>query len=600
MVEADSHVIMARMKRIAGWLGVALLIVLGPAAPTTTADPTGPGPSHPPPDHNDEALPPAVECRVIDLEMQPAGSLQIVAWIEDAEGHYVDTIYITSQTGSFGLGNRPGVMGMRSGPNWPYGPREDVFPVWAHRHGMQWKKVRFRNGDGNPGGALDCTDTTCKNDTDRNLSHRFDESSEEHHFSRPLKPSEPAWDVGSGASQAFTDKGTQAPGGPYDTEGPQLYSLYPPRDDLTYDPTRDLTDVLDYDNQNPFDAVSQATPIADVPYRYSWLIPPELYAATPTDYVMYVEVSKEFDDNDFFNADTLPTANSSGWTDYGLSYRGQPSVIYRVPFQIGPAESREMTAEIIGYGDPTGQDGEIRPATDGHMTMDAAGSGALRLSVVHDQITGETYQVRVDARFETDEVAPGAVGPIDVLDVTQRGATIELTAPGDDGMIGHAAGFDVRYRVGEEITYANFSSSPRAIPTPEPEQAGNRQPISIDGLLPATTYYVAVRAYDSCRNYGPIEVMQFTTEDRTGGEVDACFVATAAFGTPMANDVQLLRRFRDVALRSNVLGELAVETYYTFGPGLAAFIGDSDVLRTTARSALQPIIDRVRAKFPTE
>jgi len=49
-----------------------------------------------------------------------------------------------------------------------------------------------------------------------------------------------------------------------------------------------------------------------------------------------------------------------------------------------------------------------------------------------------------------------------------------------------------------------------------------------------------------------------------------------------------------------VLGELAVETYYTFGPGLAAFIGESDVLRTTARSALAPVIDRVKQSFPTE
>ena len=41
----------------------------------------------------------------------------------------------------------------------------------------------------------------------------------------------------------------------------------------------------------------------------------------------------------------------------------------------------------------------------------------------------------------------------------------------------------------------------------------------------------------------------------------------------MANDVGMLRQFRDrAACRSNVLGELAVETYYTFGPAVAAAI----------------------------
>ena len=66
----------------------------------------------------------------------------------------------------------------------------------------------------------------------------------------------------------------------------------------------------------------------------------------------------------------------------------------------------------------------------------------------------------------------------------------------------------------------------------------------------------------------------------------------------MANYVQTLRRFRDAALRSNVVGELAVETYYTFGPGLATFIGQSELLRSTARAALEPIVERVKAITP--
>ena len=584
---------MGRMKRI-GWLGVALLVLLlGPV----TADPPD---SYEPPPESGEALPPDVECRVVDLELQPTAGLQIVAWIEDPAGNFIDTIFITAQTGTYGLGNRPGVFGMKSGPNWPYGPREDVFPVWAHRHGMQWKKVRFRNGDGLAGGPIDCQDSTCKSDADRNLSHRFDESSPENHYSRPLKPDEAAWDVGSGASQAFTDKGTQAPGGPYDQnpDAPQLWSLYPPRADVVYHPPEDMPDVATYAEQNPFDAVSQATPIGNAPYRYSWLIPPDLYTSEPKDYVMFVEVSKEFDTNTYFNETTLLSATAAGWNEYGRAYRGQPSVVYRVPFQIGPDESRGLTAEIIGYGDPEGQDGEIRPPTDGRMTMDAPGSGALRLSIVNDQITGETYQVRVSARFETDAVAPGRVGPLSVADVSERAALIELTAPGDDEMVGRAAGFDVRYRVGEEITYANFSSSPRANPAPEPELPGTRQTVTIPGLLPDTTYYVAVRAYDSCRNYGPIEVTSLQTLPRVGGEVDACFVATAAYGSLMANDVQTLRRFRDVALRSNVVGELAVESYYTFGPGLATFVGDSELLRSTARALLEPIVERVKQVTP--
>jgi len=78
------------------------------------------------------------------------------------------------------------------------------------------------------------------------------------------------------------------------------------------------------------------------------------------------------------------------------------------------------------------------------------------------------------------------------------------------------------------------------------------------------------------------------------GEVDWCFVATAAYGSVMANDVEVLRRFRDMALATNALGELGVETYYTFGPALAGVIGESDLLRTTARDVLAPIVERVK------
>ena len=43
---------------------------------------------------------------------------------------------------------------------------------------------------------------------------------------------------------------------------------------------------------------------------------------------------------------------------------------------------------------------------------------------------------------------------------------------------------------------------------------------------------------------GPIAIYQLTTADRQSGTVDACFVATAAYGSVMANDVELLLTFQ--------------------------------------------------------
>jgi hypothetical protein len=120
------------------------------------------------------------------------------------------------------------------------------------------------------------------------------------------------------------------------------------------------------------------------------------------------------------------------------------------------------------------------------------------------------------------------------------------------------------------------------------------QQLELVGLLPETDYTVGIRAYDNCFNRGELVVLQLTTADRAGSEVDACFIATAAYGSLLANDVARLRGFRDSVLAQTVLGELAIETYYTFGPAAAGVIGESELLRASAREVLAPIVAWVR------
>jgi hypothetical protein len=124
---------------------------------------------------------------------------------------------------------------------------------------------------------------------------------------------------------------------------------------------------------------------------------------------------------------------------------------------------------------------------------------------------------------------------------------------------------------------------------------GDLQEFEIKGLLGATEYTVGIRAIDDCSNRGPIKFFTFETSDRASGEVPWCFVATAAYGSTMANDVDMLRHFRDAMLQHTVLGELAVEAYYTFSPAVSGMISESDVLRASARAVLDPIVTWVRA-----
>ena len=69
-----------------------------------------------------------------------------------------------------------------------------------------------------------------------------------------------------------------------------------------------------------------------------------------------------------------------------------------------------------------------------------------------------------------------------------------------------------------------------------------------------------------------------------------CFIATATFGTPMANEVRVLSRFRDKYLLTNPIGEGFVRTYYKLSPHIALFITEHPILKKIVRSTLNPII----------
>ena len=88
------------------------------------------------------------------------------------------------------------------------------------------------------------------------------------------------------------------------------------------------------------------------------------------------------------------------------------------------------------------------------------------------------------------------------------------------------------------------------------------------------------------------------TSERDIGEVAWCFVATAAYGSGLEEDVDMLRRFRDRFLRTHVTGELLVSGYYTFGPALARLIAPSDTARRAARASLAPIVEAIREFSP--
>jgi hypothetical protein len=75
-----------------------------------------------------------------------------------------------------------------------------------------------------------------------------------------------------------------------------------------------------------------------------------------------------------------------------------------------------------------------------------------------------------------------------------------------------------------------------------------------------------------------------------------CFIATAAYGTETASQLDVLRDFRDQVLLDNALGSQFVAAYYRASPRLADLIAGNDFLRAVVREALlSPVVNLLQA-----
>ncbi|MCJ7559120.1 endonuclease domain-containing protein [Candidatus Bathyarchaeota archaeon] len=71
---------------------------------------------------------------------------------------------------------------------------------------------------------------------------------------------------------------------------------------------------------------------------------------------------------------------------------------------------------------------------------------------------------------------------------------------------------------------------------------------------------------------------------------ESCFIATAAYGTPMAQEINTLRRFRDLRMEPNLIGRYLVTLYYNTSPPLARVIARSKNMKAFVRLNLKLII----------
>ncbi|MEZ5358251.1 MAG: fibronectin type III domain-containing protein [Candidatus Zixiibacteriota bacterium] len=99
-----------------------------------------------------------------------------------------------------------------------------------------------------------------------------------------------------------------------------------------------------------------------------------------------------------------------------------------------------------------------------------------------------------------EQVAPGAISNLAINTIAANSVTLTWTAPGDDGTVGTASQYQIRYAIWP-ITELNWNSAASAPNPPSPQAAGSAESFEVTGLLSGATYYFAVKTADEVPNW---------------------------------------------------------------------------------------------------
>ena len=75
-----------------------------------------------------------------------------------------------------------------------------------------------------------------------------------------------------------------------------------------------------------------------------------------------------------------------------------------------------------------------------------------------------------------------------------------------------------------------------------------------------------------------------------GGSSGGCFIATAAYGTPLVDELDALREFRDGVLLRGASGTAFVDMYYRVSPSIADSVSRHSGLAAVVRWMLTPAV----------
>ncbi|MCA9756527.1 MAG: fibronectin type III domain-containing protein [Candidatus Eisenbacteria bacterium] len=117
-----------------------------------------------------------------------------------------------------------------------------------------------------------------------------------------------------------------------------------------------------------------------------------------------------------------------------------------------------------------------------------------------------------------DTTGPGAITDLAVASEAETSITLDWTATGDDGYVGTATEYDVRYASSSINSLATWNAAQQATGEPVPSPAGEAEEFTVTGLDAGTTYYFAIKARDDAGTWSALSNSPHGTT-LSGGDV---------------------------------------------------------------------------------
>lgn len=118
-------------------------------------------------------------------------------------------------------------------------------------------------------------------------------------------------------------------------------------------------------------------------------------------------------------------------------------------------------------------------------------------------------------------------------------------------------------------------------------------PWESDDLSPQDEYdrmTSAAEANDAYEEWKSGNQHRNSNSDSNRNTHDGCFIATAAYGSPLEVEVITLKQFRDSILIKYKYGRYFVNAYYAISPPIAEYLNKNHFAKRTIRILLKPVV----------